>query len=190
MKEIAPRELINQLTQDTLELKRVVEEEFLPLSDEDLNFKPDPDTWSVLECIEHLNIAEHHYYAEMDKKIHSSTTTPGHSFKGGLMGNYFTNMMRPNEDGEITNKVTTMKKYVPGKQLSKEVIHQFINDQGVMLKLLEDANAVNLGKVRIKSALGSWLMFKLGDAFQFVTAHNQRHLIQAHNVLKMMKKTA
>lgn len=190
MKEIAPPELINQLTQDTLEIKRVVEEEFLPLNDEELNFKPDPDTWSVLECIEHLNIAEHHYYKEMDKKIHSSTTTPGQSFKGGLIGNYFTNMMRPNLDGEITNKMTTVKKYVPSQLLSKDVIHHFINDQDIMLKLLEDANAVNLGKVRIKSALGSWLMFKLGDAFQFVTAHNQRHLIQAQNVLKTRVKTA
>lgn len=181
-------DLINDLREDTLYIIQRIETQLKPLSQEILTFKTSPESWSILECIAHMNIADRHYIDQIQEKLNSHKSTPKDSYRGGALGNYFIKMMKPKENNVIPNKMKTISKFFPVTNLlSKDktsIINTFLDDQQVILTLLEQAKNVNLERIRIKSALGGWLKFKLGDAFRFVIAHNQRHVLQAMNVLK------
>lgn len=64
--------------------------EFEKLSNEELNWKSNPESWSVLECIEHLNLYGDYYLPEIKKRMQQAATQKTSSeFKSGLLGNYF-----------------------------------------------------------------------------------------------------
>jgi len=186
-------ELIDNLIEETNALIKQVESEILPLSEEVLTFKPSEKAWSILECVEHINIANKHYHDQIEAKLQDQQTTPKENYSGGALGNYFTKMMKPKEDNTIPGKMKTMSKFYPVLNLQSNnqnsVIDAFLKDQQRLLGLLEKARSANLAKIKIKSALGGWLMFKLGDAFRFMTAHSQRHVLQAMNVLEEYQST-
>ncbi len=180
--------LIDNLVEDTHYLIKQVEQNILPLPKEVLAYKTSEKAWSILECIEHINIANKHYHDQIEAKLRDQKTTPKETYSGGALGNYFTKMMKPKEDKTIPGKMKTMSKFYPvisragGNQ--DEVIESFLKDQQLLLSLLDKARSANLAKIKIKSALGGWLMFKLGDAFRFMSAHSERHILQAMNVLE------
>jgi len=187
-------ELIDNLISNTNQLIQQVENDLLPLPHDALTYKPTTDTWSILECIAHINIANKHYHDQIELKLRDQQTTPKENFSGGALGNYFTKMMKPKEDNTIPGKMKTMRKFYPVISLQSNnqntVIDAFLKDQHKLLGFLEKARSVNLAKIKIKSALGGWLMFKLGDALRFMIAHTERHILQATNVLKQYNDTS
>jgi len=186
-------ELIDNLREDTNAVIKQVESEILPLSQEAITYKTADNTWSILECIDHINIANKHYHDQIEIKLRDQQTTPKENYSGGVLGNYFTKMMKPREDKSIPGKMNTISKFYPVISLQSNnhnaVLDAFLKDQHKLLGLLDSARSANLAKIKIKSALGGWLMFKLGDAFRFMIAHSERHVLQAMNVLAAYQRT-
>src|SRR5687768_15923049 len=74
---------------------------FKELTEAQLNFKKQPDQWSILECIEHLNRYGDFYLPEIEKAILAYKTNNGkHIYRSGLLGHYFANLMKV-KDGKI-----------------------------------------------------------------------------------------
>lgn len=184
MKKIESENLIETIIVETKQSIETVNSEFATLSDEILYTKPNKKAWNIIECLQHIIIANNHYYNEIDKQLKATNTISVDQFKSGLLGNYFTKSMKPKPSGVIPSKMKTFKKFIPIGSTDRSAIEKFVEEQNKFLDLLECAKNANLEKVKIKSAIGGWLMFKLGDAFRFVTAHTQRHILQAQNVLK------
>lgn len=147
-----------------------------------LNTKPSADRWSILECIEHLNLYGDFYLPEFETRI-LNANKDGHdrSFKSGWFGEYTVMSMLPKD-----NKVSTMKTFASkdpsNSNLTIASIDRFIKQQERMLKLLDQAQQVNISKVICRTTLPV-IRFKLGTTFRFVIYHNERHFWQANNVL-------
>ncbi len=117
-------------------------EKFRKLSEEELNHKENIEKWSILECIEHLNLYGKFYNPEIRKRIETSNSKPSKIFKSGLIGNYFVNTMRPKKK---LNKMKTFKDKNPlGSKLDAEVIDRFIAQQKDFLDLIEMSKNINL----------------------------------------------
>lgn len=174
------RHLLDDLaerTRDNLEQA----EGFLKFPLEILNQKPAEKSWSVLECIEHLNRYGDFYLAEIRKSIDNSQSSSEPEFKPGLLGDYFAKMMLP---GEKAKKMKTFKDKDPsGSRLDKSTIEKFIQQQRQILGLLDKAREVSLNKTKTGISISSFLRLKLGDTFRVVIYHNQRHLDQAKRAL-------
>ena len=54
-----------------------------------LTWKENKNSWSILECLEHLNLYGEFYIPEIEKKIHNSNTNFELEFKSGFLGSYF-----------------------------------------------------------------------------------------------------
>ncbi|MGE8553159.1 MAG: DinB family protein [Chryseobacterium jejuense] len=148
----------------------------------ELNFRITSDSWSTLECLEHLNRYGDFYIPEISRRISSSKTTPKSDFKPGILGNYFAKSMLPKEK---LNKMKTLKAMNPiHSQLNKEVVNEFIKQQQQLLDLLEKARYTNLEKTKTAISISKLITLKLGDTFRFVIYHNARHMAQAESVLK------
>ncbi len=178
-----PDQLIDQLIKDAQALKSEVES-FSHLSEEELNYKPGPDVWSALECIEHMNIADAHYLFQFEQKLKSGTPSSGRPFKSGLLGNLFVKGIKPKEDGSIPNRMKTFQKLRPTVTALYDTTNRFLEDQDRMIHCLEKSRALELNKNKVPTFLGRLVPLNLGDAYRFVIAHNQRHIQQIKNTLK------
>lgn len=179
------QKIIDSLKEDTQSIVETVRSNFLALDREKLRQRPLPNQWSIGECIAHLNIADAHYIRQFDRKLKDVNSSPESvEFKPGWLGNYFVKMIKPLEDGTIPSPMKTLKKFVPEIDNDENTLHQFLSDQQVILDTLERSRVLNLNKVKITSAIGPIVTFRLGDAFRFLIGHNQRHIIQANRVLE------
>ena len=162
-------------------------EQFKVLSEKELNWKENAESWSVLECIEHLNLYGDFYLPEIKRRIaQASTAGDSSEFKSGLLGNYFAKSMLPKEK---LNKMKTFKDKNPsGSKLNKGVLHRFTDQQKEMLDLLNKARKVDLNKVKTAISITKLLKLRLGDTFRVVIYHNQRHIVQAEKVLRKIGK--
>ena len=176
-------DLINTLIADTQQVKTEAQA-FQTLSSEELNYKPGPDQWSVLECIEHLNIADAHYIGQFDKKLENAEKSDQAEFRSSWLGNYFVKMIKPKPDGTIPSPMKTLRKFIPEINVQYDTLAKFLEDQDKIIEALERSKSLDLNKNKITSAIGPIVTFRLGDAFRFLIGHNQRHMIQAQRVLE------
>ena len=176
--------LIDQLTDSTKKMMSAVEK-YRALPAEALNFKSAPGSWSILECLEHLNLYGDFYLKEIETRIIEADKKQGKQFKRGLLGNYFANSMLP-KNGKI-NKMKTFKDKDPANSsLPLTTIDRFLKQQDRMLDLLKSARAVDLNKVKTSITIPV-IKLKLGDTFRFVINQNLRHMIQIEGIEKVLK---
>lgn len=156
---------------------------------ETLNWKANPKTWSVLECLEHLNRYGDFYLPEIQNRLKNrEAINIDNVFKSGWLGNYFAQSMLPKER---LNKMKTFKSMNPlGSQLDQSVINKFIDQQKEMLDILSRANRFDLNKIKTSISISKWIKLKLGDTFRVVIYHNDRHILQANKVIKSFKQQA
>ncbi len=153
-----------------------------------LNYKVTPESWSALECLEHLNRYGNFYLPEMAKRMEASTQPAVEKFKTGWLGNKFAKSLLPQEP---INKMNSPKAMNPKEsQLDKSVVDTFIRQQYELLDLLKQARQVNLNRVKTSISL-SWLIkIKLGDTFRVVIYHTQRHIGQAERAVEQAEVVA
>ena len=173
-----------KLIQDLIERTRIninQAEKFSLLSTEKLNFRAQKESWSILECFEHLNLYGDFYIPEIKKRIENSKTQPKENFKSGLLGNYFAESMLPKEK---LNKMKTFKDKNPiGSKLDKSTIKRFISQQEKILNLLDQSREIDLNKTKTAISISKLIKLKIGDTFRVVIYHNERHLVQANKMV-------
>lgn len=153
---------------------------------ETLNHKSNPESWSALECLEHLNFYGDFYLPEIERRIKATRHSAEPDFEAGLLGNYFAKMMLP---GEKMKPMKTLKSTNPnGSKLDRSTIEKFISQQKKMLDLLNDARKVSLNKTKASISIAPMLKLKLGDIFRVVIYHNERHIAQATRAVKSAAK--
>ncbi|WP_229734085.1 DinB family protein [Flavobacterium orientale] len=151
-----------------------------------LTWKDHPDSWNILECLEHLNLYGAFYLPQIEHKIKTATSHGEPEFTSSFLGDYFAKSMLPKEK---MVKMKTFKSKNPIRtQLDKKVIDQFLLQQLQLLDLLNQSRNVSLNAVKITTTL-SFLTLKLGDTFRFLINHNVRHLHQVDGVLAKMEMT-
>jgi len=151
-----------------------------------LNFKVDKDTWSVLETLEHLNLYGDFYIPELTKRIEQSKFPSSEIFNSGVLGGYFVNILKPRPK---LNTMKTLKDKNPnGSSLNKSVLERFVNQQKQMLEIIKQSQRVNLTKTKTGISISNFIKLRLGDTLGVVVFHNQRHIIQAKNALINSRK--
>lgn len=179
------------LIQNLLEQTRQVINQSEKLKNYDLNtltWKENQTSWSILECLEHLNLYGDFYLPQIENKIRNSTTKTELEFKSGILGNYFAKSMLPKEK---LNKMKTFKDKNPlNANLDKTVIDNFLNQQIKLLELLNQSRNVSLNKVKIQVSISRLIKLKLGDTYQFFINHIIRHFNQIDRIKLAMKNNA
>jgi len=178
---IKSADLLGELVDDTKQMMKTVEREFASLSEEEILMKPDKNSWSIGECLEHLNLFADYYHPAIRKAM--DKRGPGaasEEFKSGVVGNFFAKSMLPKKKGlkmGAPSDKNPAKTGVPGN-----VIKRFLNHQKELLSLLGSARKHDLNKIKVPISVSRMIKFKLGDVLRIVIYHNQRHIVQAVKV--------
>ncbi|QKZ13386.1 DinB family protein [Spirosoma sp. KUDC1026] len=162
-----------------------VTREFSPLSAGQLRFKLAPDRWSILECLQHLNLAERFYIRNIQHKVDRlglvQTSPTDQTFVSSWVGKAMRYMVDPQ---------TKMKVPTPGilrpRRVSEldatDVLNQFIELQTLLRDLLNKAIYLDWNQESLSTLFGNWLTIRLGDAILMLVAHTERHINQAMRV--------
>ncbi|MFY8036623.1 MAG: hypothetical protein ACOVMQ_05610 [Cyclobacteriaceae bacterium] len=114
--------------------------------------KPSASSWSANECLQHVNSYGRYYLPAIQKAIDKAATGSTENFHSGWLGNYFTKMMMPKENGSLATKMKSPKDHAPTNILeSHQVIAEFIDQQEILLKLLRQSKVIDLHKVKVES---------------------------------------
>ncbi|MGH2575965.1 MAG: DinB family protein [Ignavibacteria bacterium] len=151
------------------------------LTPEQFNKRPSENSWSVSECLEHLNITGKDYTKVIDSEINKgleqnirSDDEPKFSF----IGKMFIKAIEP----PVKMKFKTTGQWMPAPNLNIDKIKSdFISLQDRFLELLSKAQGLNLTKLKVYSPATKLLGMNLLEAFNLNSAHERRHLLQAGN---------
>jgi len=191
MPTYSQQQLLDVLFKQTEALLDVAIKEWQLLSHPEFASKPTPGAWSANECLQHLNNYGRYYLPAISKAMQHHPTTPAQQFRSGWLGNYFTKIMLPKQDGKLRLLMKSPQDYAPTSILeSHVVIAEFIDQQEQLLRLISEAGAVDLNSVRVGISLAPIVKLKLGDVFLFLIAHEVRHVDQARRALKSLKQTS
>ncbi len=150
-----------------------------------LNQRANENSWSALECLEHLNRYGDFYLPEIAKAIAKAgaSVSPQTGFRSNWLGQKMTEAMQPQGKGR---KMKTFNSMNPiGSQLDEAVLNKFIVQQNNMLELLQRAQRVNLQKNSTSTTLSRWIRLRLGDTLRLIVFHNQRHVEQAESAINL-----
>lgn len=150
------------------------------LTNDQLTAKKDENSWSILECIEHLNRYGDFYLPEIAKQLAKSPTSKTTFFKAGLLGNYFAQSMLPKEKLNVMKTFASMN---PNKNsLNNKVLSKFQFQLTEMHILLEKSEEYSLQKIKTRISISKWIKLRLGDTLRVVIYHNERHIQQAERL--------
>lgn len=171
------RELIQQLENEVkTTLTRTATLQSLP--QQVLLQQPHPGSWSIAQTLEHLNAYNRYYLPEIEKALLKSAAS-AKNFKPGWLGDYFTKLMLPGENGTLAKKMSAPKGYAFAPELDADkVVAEYISGQEKLLELLRRAMSKDLAGVRVPISLSKMIKLKLGDTFRFLIAHQKRHFLQ------------
>ncbi|HKG07086.1 MAG TPA: DinB family protein [Pedobacter sp.] len=147
------------------------------LSDVHLNQPAAGGGWSIASCLEHLNSYGDYYLGEISRAIQKYAGEPGTTARRGWLGNYFIQMMDPDLS---VKKYKAFKGHFPAEHLDGHlVVTRFIEQQHELLDLLRRAAGADLNRISIPISLTRFVRLKMGDTFEFIIMHNERHIRQA-----------
>jgi hypothetical protein len=142
-----------------------------------LNRPSDTGGWSIAQCLDHLNSYGHYYLPRMREQLRGAPIDEKEGFTSTWMGAYFTRMMDPRTG---KRKFKAFKGHIPPASLdAAAVVGEFIRQQEELLYLLRDGARKDLDALRIPISVFPVIRMKIGDVFQFLIAHNERHMQQA-----------
>jgi len=183
-------EFLQLRKKETERISEIVNEEFLNLDSDIFNAKPSADKWSTAECFVHLNKTLDIYIPQMVEITKQKQNYIEHNeiFKHSLIGKMAVKSMKPKPDNWIPFKMKTFKALKPNlsKSNGDEILNEFLGFQNTILSVIEDLEGMSLIKPKIVTVVGPILKMRIGDALHFMIAHNQRHITQAKNVLRII----
>ena len=189
IKKTRVSELLKKLGELTQALSDDARKNFGELSPEQLFWRPNERTWSIAQCLSHLNAYYSYYLPVFRERIKNTRfRTPGEYFVSSPLGTASIMSVKLGKVKNVKRRLKSAKDYNPitnATLKTEHAVEEFLANQEEMLRILADSRFINIRKAKCTLAVTSLVKLRLGDAFQFVIYHNERHVEQAKNVMRM-----
>lgn len=156
------------------------------LDEAQFNWHPEPHRWSIAQCLDHLNFGVREVLPAFDRSIgegRSRGKTSMGPFRYGWFSRLVVASMEPPPKFRMK---TPMKKPAEGTFRLADVVPEFARMRDQLAARIAEADGLDLGRVKITSPINRFIRLPLGAYFEFILAHDRRHLWQARNVRKAL----
>lgn len=154
-----------------------------------LRWRPEPERWSVGECLEHLVLTGEAYLEVLDEAIEEGRRRGKHAegpYRRSLVGRLLAWTLEPPPRLKVPApeiiRPRTGAPEVGDRPDPDASLPRFLALRARLGRRLEAADGLDLGRIRLASPFFAFLRFDLGSAFRMVAAHERRHLWQAERV--------
>lgn len=155
------------------------------LSADALNWKPSPEQWSIAQNIEHLIKINESFLVQAEKLRNGQQQLPWYA-SFGFTGTWMGKMLLKSVQPETRKKVKTFPIWHPTESsIPAAILPQFVQQQHRLKKLIEESSELLSDKAMIASPASRFIFYRLDVAFDILVSHEQRHLLQAKQVLNL-----
>lgn len=175
MENKSSNEIISTLEQKLEEQICSVLLNFQNLTTQQLIKIPEENSWSISQCIQHLNTYGDYYLPILKHELEARKVVESNcNHKTSWLGNYFLKMLNSEK------KLKARKRHLPEITMSAhKVISIHLNQQETLLAYLRLFQNLDLTKNTIPSSIASIIKLNPMDTLQFLIIHNSRHINQA-----------
>lgn len=190
MKRIPVDTLITKLASLTNGFTEEVSKNIGNFSVDELNTQPNERSWSAVQCIEHLNAYYRYYIPVIRGKITNSRfATPTDFFTSSPLGRAVYKSAKLGKVKNVKRKLKSPKDYNPLVNSSLSTDHsleEYVKHNTDFISLLNEAAKIDMKKTKVPLSLRPVVKLNIGDALLFMVYHNERHIFQAKNALRLI----
>lgn len=157
-----------------------------PLSDDQFNWKPAPDKWSVAQCMDHVSRIATRYLPALEEKLSAGGPAGeppfAYDFRGRLL-------IRGTGPAGATRKTLKAMEPTEGRIDRAGALLLYRSNTARFVNLVERARGLDLSRIRMHSPYTPripFLTFPIGAVFEGTAGHDMRHLGQARRVVEGM----
>lgn len=147
-------------------------------------WRPQPGSWSVAECLDHLATANR-IYLEAMRPAAELALAQGRMRGGpavpGLIGRWFIAWLEPPVKPRLKSKAPHKIRPREGPPLSS-AFEQFIASHNDARTFLQRFSEIDLARIRFPNPFVPGVRFSLATGVNVLAAHDRRHVWQAWNV--------
>jgi DinB superfamily len=151
------------------------------LDDEQVNWRPAAERWSVAQCLDHLSVTNAQYLSALEDTLawaRERGFERGGPLDAGSFGGLYLRALEP----PPRLRVAAPRSIRPAPRRSRdEALAGFVDSLRRLAELLRGNADVDLN-VRFRFPFVPLLRFRAGAGFRMVAAHARRHLWQARQV--------
>jgi hypothetical protein len=152
------------------------------LGDEQLNWRSDERSWSIAQCLDHLNVSNRIYLAPMLAGVEAGRRA-GQTRKDPIRSGFLERLFVSNLEPPPKWKMPAPRKIVPALSKPKaEVMEEWRTTQEEVRTLLHASAGLDLNRIRFVNPLVPLVRFTVGTGFLVIAAHERRHLWQAEKI--------
>ncbi len=156
---------------------------FNSLSENQINWKPNADRWSIAECIDHLFVTNKLYLVEMENQFRVERIKADCSLTP-VKHNFMSRFIIKGVDPANTKKTKTFKVFLPSRSNhGKNIFNDFIDLQNKFINLISSYKDLNLNKYKMSSPAARFIKENFSDVLEIIRLHDRRHLNQAQNII-------
>ena len=157
---------------------------------EQLNERPQPDQWSIAECLVHLNLSSQAEIAVINRVFEQKQAkkiAAGKQFKMDLLGRFLKWSLEP--PPMFFSKMKTTKPFQPViVEQSSDVLPTFLALQEQLKACVDTASELPLNEIKVESPFDTRVKYNLFSFFHILLAHERRHLWQAEKAREAVKR--
>lgn len=153
------------------------------LSNEQLNWKPAPEKWSIAQCLDHLAVTSQKFDGYFsDALVRGRKKWPvstGPAYRPSFMGGWLVKQVSP----ETGRNLPAPKVFRPAESSSiDQPLEKFLKQQERFIEFVRETGGVDYNRTKLRSPVTPLMRYSLADAFVITVVHGQRHLAQARRV--------
>jgi len=156
------------------------------LSPDAVNWQPEPGRWSIAKHLDHLITTWDRYQPPIQGAIEDgrSRGVQGQGpFRHGWFGNFFIRFLEPPPRMKV--KAPGPFQPAPDPMAIDDLRSGFSTTTSEMKLRLQEADGLDLARLRLTSPISSLVRFSLGQSFGVVLTHSRRHLWHADRIVAM-----
>lgn len=180
IRSLAPE--LAELDRQFAALKAEASEIVNGLKESQFNWRPDAHSWSMAECLLHLNIVGDRYVHVLEKTL-AEARARGLVGQGPFGYGWLGKWILANTEPPPKRKFKAPRSFTPSYgQPITAVLPTFLHLQEQLALQLEQANGLDLARVKAPAPGLGPVKLNLHITFAWIAAHERRHLWQARQV--------
>lgn len=160
--------------------------EFGSLTPAQVNWKPNPESWSVGQCLEHLIITNELFFNTFDRIAagkRRNSFWEQWSPLSGIGGRFLVRSLRSDEK---KYKVPT-RRIAPPSDVAPDIVAKFVVHQKRLIEKTESCRDADPEKTILTSPFMPLMTYSLAHTLEIFIEHESRHFRQAKRVTEMQE---
>jgi len=161
---------------------------FSSLTATELSWKPNSESWSIAQNLEHLIVVNETYYPILSALKNGTYKQPLISNFGFIVSFFGKTVLKAVQPDRM-KKMKTFPIWEPSNgEVKNDILLRFRNHQNELKQQINDAEIFLNKGIVIASPANRNIVYKLETAFDIIVTHEHRHLEQTKEVLKLLRK--